>query len=84
MMNKCGPEPKRKIDHNHGAFPQLHMIDGNWIKEPRGEYAGLPIRMELAARFVAAFITSGRRMSNDIMISDSLELADELIEKYNQ
>lgn len=83
-MNRCGPDSKQKIDPEQSAFPNLHTIDGNWIKEPRGEYAGMPIRMELAARFVAAFITSGRRMSNDIMISDSLELADELIEKYNQ
>jgi hypothetical protein len=31
------------------AFPALHSIDGNWVKEPRPEYAGMSLRDYFAA-----------------------------------
>lgn len=83
-MSKCGPEPKRKIDPNHGAFPQMHMIDGNWIKEPRDEYAGMPIRLELAARFMAALLSRHELPLPDKATDVALMYANSLIEKYNQ
>jgi hypothetical protein len=31
------------------AFPVPHSIDGNWVKEPRPEYAGMSLRDYFAA-----------------------------------
>ena len=34
---------------NIPAFPVLHVIDGNWVKEPRDEYLGISMRDYFAA-----------------------------------
>lgn len=41
------------------AFPSLHSIDGNWIKEPRPEFSGMSLRDYFAAHALAGLLASG-------------------------
>jgi hypothetical protein len=38
------------------AFPVLHSIDGNWVREPCKEYAGMTLRDYFAAAALPAII----------------------------
>lgn len=73
-----------KINPDQPAFPNLHSIDGNWIKEPIEQYAGMPIRLELAARFMAALLANGGTIVPDKAADLALLYADILIKEYNQ
>ena len=42
--------------HGGTAFPVLHTIDGNWVKEPLAEYAGMSLRDYFAAKVMAVFL----------------------------
>ena len=41
------------------AFPQLHEIDGNWIKEPKLEYSGLTKREYVATKLMNGIMRDG-------------------------
>ena len=36
-------------DNGGPAFPSMHSIDGNWVKDPRPEYCGMTLRVFFAA-----------------------------------
>ena len=57
------------------ASPQLHMIDGNWNRDPLHQYAGLTLRQHFAGLAMQAYIASG------VIFCDSqpLERADALL-----
>lgn len=49
-----------EFKYNGGpAFPVLHTIDGNWVKTPLPEYAGMTLRDYFAAKAMQALIAKG-------------------------
>jgi len=40
------------------AFPALHSIDGNWVKDPRPEYAGMSLRDYFAGQALVGVCAS--------------------------
>jgi hypothetical protein len=46
-----------KGDNDGGrAFPVLHTIDGNWVKEPCAEHSGMSLRDYFAAKALPAVL----------------------------
>lgn len=61
------------------AFPALHTIDGNWVRDPRPEHLGLTQYAEIAARFHAALICDGVTTSveqKDLTAQEAFDHAD--------
>lgn len=70
---------KQYISPNEPAFP-VENTDTN-------SYNGLPVRLELASRFLAADLGNSSRNwtepTNEV-IANALDYADRLIEEYNK
>lgn len=77
-----------KIDPNSPAFPVMHSIDGNWVKDPKSEFLGMPIRLAIAAQIMSGFAATSTSEDplNDAKSAarGALELADALIAAYNK
>jgi hypothetical protein len=66
------------------AMPQLHTIDGNWVKEPIEEYAGLTKREYFAAKAMQGIMANNRAKPTkqehfDNIAEDAVRSADALI-----
>lgn len=40
------------------AFPVLHSIDGNWVKNPLPEYSGMTLRDYFAAAWLMGYVAN--------------------------
>ena len=47
------------------AFPVLHSIDGNWVKEPMERFRGMTLRDYFAAKAMAALLTRVNDVTGD-------------------
>lgn len=67
-----------KIDKNNPAYPVI-TPSGNY-------YSGIPLRLEIASRFMAAILPMpGRRGDTaETTCAKCLKLADQLIEQHNK
>lgn len=66
------------------AMPQLHTIDGNWVKEPIEKYAGLTKREYLATKAMQGICVNAGRNSHsfhkpDEIAKTAVSIADALL-----
>lgn len=70
------------------AFPVLHSIDGNWVKEPRDEFCGMTLRDHFAGQAMQALIAgrSWGHLGTDVDVlfktwaTSAYSLADAMLE----
>jgi hypothetical protein len=62
------------------AFPVLHSIDGNWVKEPLDKYAGMTLRDYFAAAALQGLISEPNiKAPIEEFASRSYQLADAML-----
>lgn len=52
------------------AFPAIHSIDGNWVKEPQPEYLGMSLRAYFAGQAMASAFKMAHEMSINLAEDD--------------
>ncbi|TNE74989.1 hypothetical protein EP331_00425 [bacterium] len=57
---------------NKSAMPQLHMIDGNWQKEPSEEYSGLTKREYAAIKIVSSICVNAGRNGHSFSCEEKI------------
>lgn len=69
------------------AFPILHTIDGNWVKEPLDEYSGMTLRDYFAAQAVTGLLAhpdcqpvgKGHEVTTACVAAEAYAVADTLL-----
>tara|TARA_R110000868_G_scaffold383668_1_gene650938 strand:- start:298 stop:522 length:225 start_codon:yes stop_codon:yes gene_type:complete len=60
------------------AFPVLHSIDGNWVKEPIKEYHGMSLRDYFAAKAMQGMLANNET-NIPALIQASYIMADAML-----
>lgn len=71
------------------AFPSLHSIDDNWVKEPLEEHRGMSLRDYFAARAMEALIVVHGGITQRSGITENISvqaysMADKMLEARNK
>lgn len=61
------------------AFPVLHSIDGNWVREPIEEYQGMTLRDYFAAKAMQALLNADPDRIHKYISVEAYCMADEMI-----
>ena len=66
------------------AFPVLHTIDGNWVKDPRKEFSGMTLRDYFAAQIMCGmWANKDVQGSKDELAKGAYACADAMLaERY--
>ena len=72
-------------DPNSSAYPALHSIDGNWVKEPLPQYGGLTKRELFAAMAMQGMLADHTCDAEpDAFAEVAVNYADALIAELNK
>lgn len=68
-------------EHGGGpAFPVLHSIDGNWVRDPRPEYVGMSLRDWFAGQALAGLmIHRPINWTIDEVVAEAGRIADAML-----
>ena len=67
-------------DTNGGsAFPVLHTIDGNWVKDPLPQFTGMSLRAYFDAQALPAIIRFSHPAQTDYCAKQAVLMADALL-----
>lgn len=68
------------------AYPVLHSIDGNWVKEPLDKYSGMSLRDYFAAAALQGILSNPKRLwcSPRHYADDAYSCADAMLAERNK
>lgn len=67
-------------DDGGAAFPVLHSIDGNWVREPLEKYTGMSLRDWFAGQALAGLLSTGpNKATCGAFARDAYALADAML-----
>jgi len=65
------------------AFPVMHSIDGNWVKDPLPQYCGMPLRDWFAGKALQGIIASPRMFVDKSTGKECSSITDIANQSYN-
>lgn len=52
-------------DNSGPAFPVIHTIDGNWVKDPLPQFSGMTLRDWFAGQALSGWIANSPKIEGD-------------------